>query len=1059
MKSNMKIMWSKRPKLDKLECSVITLDVVLRSYERYCYGNPKQAPSLTRFLRMLTDLTLVGLTVRRLSRFLDNGIIANVEDFVPIGHRKPTIYEKFMMVVQRRYAGLIAYVLRILGKYNICNVSMLIEKATTRNPDLRKDLLRTTSQIRAFPMVSAGIHSHPNSAMWRSAMAAHMNKIAEEAGYIPYNVSKSANDNVGTRYFYFMKDLAQKYEDPELPHNAAIIMTDVDYYADMNAWLLTEKPILIYTLYPTTAAHRNDEYSFYIDPATNSVVYNVSGGAKYQHHLWDYKGDTIGTFDRKCDLITYSIEQRKIAGDENHRFILLCPVAKVHHPYGFLVGTGAWGLQRRDLTSGYLYDDITDQLSILVSEQHSVEITGTLYESIKQRLLNKTASPLVSDIERLLRDNKVTEHALIAPLLYNHMGLELHRNVVHTTTLTTNYHPVELGALATEDGKPGGEAGHTTLVNPGACFPTVSEASDISTVIHRVLKPCNTITPPRIYNNYADEFRKILLMGKERMGAPWSYPQVIAEQNGPLQRVRIDQIRHTVMLNSPNRNSAFVKNEAYPTINAPRNITTMSGEVTLSLSSFTYPFKHEILKNHKTKFYSPGMSPIEITERLAELTTTDGVIATDYTKFDGSISQWLQLFVKNNYTAWLDQRYVGEFEHWFNQVFVQRARTKHGVQYNPHWSTRSGSPLTTDGNTQINAFVVYCALRKLKYEPKESFSKLGLYCGDDGYTRYYPGLDLMMTTVAKELGLTLDIEVNFHGPYSFCGRRFIDPSRIPDSYQDIKRTLPKLHLVRNGTMSIAQRLTNKAVGYQTTDDKTPIIGNWARKVLALTGLQPRNLSHEEAYKMNQPWPQESELEIEEHVAADLEITSQELKQLCDYIDQTTSLDDFPILFEWTPDAKITAVRSGVIEAVHINEQNNQHGGKRDQSTSRPSRQAQDGRRQRRSTSAHQQSSRTTGRPLAMATGGSRSPSISSLSSNQTSPEIQRKARGARARSKRIGHFSDPELAIRPDSSDSRSQPGRVNNDVSTTLSRGTLVLSRTPKQQIQTKVWEATARE
>ncbi|UTQ50830.1 MAG: nodavirus polyprotein (domains: methyltransferase, RdRP) [Koper noda-like virus 2] len=1042
-------MWQ-RPKFDKLECSAITLDVVLRMVEKFiAYGRkPAIAPRKIRYPRMLADLMLLTLSLKRLTRFLDDGIIADIQDFVPIGHRRPNIKEKIMMLVQRRQAGLLAYVLRLLGKFNICNVSWLIEGATTRNKDLRKDLLRTSSKIRAFPMNSAGIHSHPTSAMWRTAMTAHMQKLAEDAGYVGYHISKSANDNTGTRYFYFMKDLGMQYESHELTDNAAIIMTDVDYYADMNAWLLTRKPILIYTLYPTTATYRNEEYSFYIDKETNTIKYNVSGGATYQHHLWDYQGDTIGTFDRCMNLVTYSIEQREIDGDPNHRFILLCPVAEVKYPWGFLVGTGAWGILRRDLTKGYLYDDITDNLSILVSTQHSVELPGTLYESIKQRLINKTASPLVSDIERLLRDNGIKEHALMAPLLYNHMDLKLSRNVVHTTSLTTNYHPVENGALSTEDGKNGGEPAQSNLINPGGCFPTISEASDISTVIHRVMKPCNTIEPPRVYNNYAKEYRDLLLDGSERTGYPWTFQQVIEQQDGQLQRARIEQIRHTVMLNAPNRNNAFVKNEAYPTPNAPRNITTMSGEVTLCLSGFTYAFKNKILKEHKQKFYSPGMSPEKICERLQELTTDRGVIATDYAKFDGSISKWLQTFVKNIYTSWLEVQHVGEFEHWFSQVFIQRARTKHGIVYNPFWSTRSGSPFTTDGNTMINSFIVFCSLRKLNYSPEESFSKLGLYCGDDGYTSYYPGLDLMLTTVAKELGLSLEIEVQTTGPYSFCGRRFVDPSRIPDSYQDIKRTLPKLHLVRNGTLSLEQRLTNKATGYIVTDKLTPILGDWADQVLKLTKLEAKHLTHEEAYKTKMPWPQTSEEEILISVANDLDITTTEVKQLQTYIKETKDLSDFPILFEWDPECKVTAVRSGMLEAVHIvNNNNGQHIEKPPTTNAR----VKHAKRSRSLSIPIRQPTRPGPFAWGMAATTTRSDCSSSVCSNETTTTFQRKARGARARNPRNRHLPNTEHAVCPDSSNRRGGQGGIAHDAGPSLQRPTPTKTSSKEEGSKTK--------
>lgn len=1006
-------MWAEIPKPDTVAKIILAAHVGVRLVEKLLTAlrvQPSAVKNVQRARHLLNALTCIKI-MHILKRRLDSQLYSHIPEFVPIGHITPSFLEQLKMYVCRKKAEIMIFALRLINRYNASTVSSLIENATTRMNDTRKDLLRVQSNIKVFPMASSSIHSHPVSAMWRTGINAYLTNVVQDAGFKPYHVSRSNTDTgAGSRYFYFVKDLGIKYSSDSIDQDTAIIMTDVDYYANMNAWLLLNRPILMYTLYPEKASYNNEEYSYYLQPHNNTIRYNVSGGASYEHHLWNYDHDTICTFDINQDLLTYSVEQRKIQGDDNHRIIMILPVARVKYPYGYLIPLQHCGLARRDLTKGYLYNTVTDQLSIMVTEQHSAELTGQLYEAIKQRLLNKKAPPLVSDIERLLRDNGISNHALMAPLLYNYMDVELVRNVIPTTELTTNYLPIEQGSLSTEDGRPGGSSAMSNLVFPGASFPAISESSDLSTIYRRVFIPCNTVVPPRLYNNFADDFIDLVVGNHAGQGTPLALHEVIEQQNGPLQRARIEQVKYTVSLNSGNRLEAFVKNEPYSTPSAPRNITTMAGELTLMLSSFTYAFKRQVLKQHK--FYSPGMSPQQICDRLQELTTFNGIVNTDYTKFDGSISEWLQRLVYRIYARWLKQNQIGEFRHWFELVFINKARTKMGVRYNPYWGTRSGSPFTTDGNTMINAFVVFCALRKLRHTKEEAFAALGLYCGDDGYTAYVDGLTEMLITAAKELGLTLDIEHQVTGPYSYCGRRFIDPMLCHDSYQDIKRTLPKLHVVRNGATSLEQRLTNKAAGYLVTDSQTPLIGNWARKVLELTGLEARDLSHEESYKMSFPWPQDNADLIRENVANDLDMTIAELDSMCESIDATTSLDEFPILQEWDPEHKVTCVRSGLLEAVHI---------VTDDVAKRPDQRFMRSYREARGLGEPKTTNQVNRQPagssnLLRPVEGeiTRSISTSSLGSTQSTPAIQRKADSRRTRANEDRRLTGEQFAARPE---------------------------------------------
>ncbi|QKN84407.1 reverse transcriptase [Rice Noda-like virus] len=796
------------------------------------------------------------------------------------------------------------------GKLKTNTTSALVAtKIETPGSDLRKIFINTNNVFKTHPMRSVNIHTHPESAVNRSAMASWMEEVAIQNGFDPYHVSKSNSDQLGgSRYYYNAKDLTINFDDKPITKNTAFIFTDVDYYADMNSWLKLFKPILMYTIVPTQMSKRTSEYQYHFEG--NDLVYTVCGGASYQHKLWVYEGDTLAV-DTDDYLLTYSIEQRIVPEDVDHRYICLLPATKVPHPYSDLLSFKGEHL-KRFRNDGFLYEPITDQLSIQASSKyHTVELRGIIYEAIKQRIACKTSPPIIADVERILRDAKVPDACTMAPILFNHVTSNIERNVILTTSLDNSFQPVVTGCLTNEDGSPMGESATSNLVFPGAAFPTNSEASDLATVQGRVIRPSNDKIPPRYYRTEANNFITQLLRSNVGTGQPWTIEQVRKEQDGAMQRARFNCTQHLMTTNGENKLTSFVKAEAYSTANDPRNITTMSPELTTMMSTFTYAFKEDILK--KQHFYAPGKTTLEIVELLREQQGEDGMVCTDYNRFDGSISEWLQKHVgQAAYMRWLETKFKGEFLHWFDAVFIKKARTKHGVTYNPGWGTRSGSPITTDVNTLINAFVMFCAYRKMGYNIKDSFKKIGVTIGDDGIQKYIPGLIEALISVTKDLGLSLDVQHHPTGPYPFCGRLFIDPLTINDSHQDLKRTLPKLHLVAASPLSLEQRITNKAAGYLVTDAKTPIIGVWARKIMQITKLSPKHLTHEEAYKMNLAWPQTDEARLMEAACKQLDMTAAEIQSLEQMIEETQTLTDFPVLQEWTEDVKVTAIRFGIV---------------------------------------------------------------------------------------------------------------------------------------------------
>jgi hypothetical protein len=803
-----------------------------------------------------------------------------------------------------------------LGQIDVGELSRLIESVIERPVNLRH-LFLTSENIKVFPTRTS--HSHPTAAAFRTAVNQYMNGLVTAAGMKPYNVSMSPTDSgSGTRYFYGLKDLGTKYRDDDITDEHVIIMTDVDYYTDMNKWLSYGRPILIYTFSPTKVVGRTEDFAYRF--TGDEVEFTVAGGAAYSHKLWDYKGDIVCANEHPGSgpgnrLIVYNLEQRQIGGDGEHRLVAITPMAYVPYPYAWFLPRNE-SLKRKTIRQGdfsVLYEPISDALSVAKTGRwQSVEMTGRAYEAIKARMLCKTAPPVVSDIERLLRANGAEAASVDAPLLFDLMGLELEPNVVKTTDVLTNFTP--LGPLATEDGKKVGAVTTSPLVSEPALFATKGVNSDVATVKGRVTSVKNEKIPPRVYKYYANEFAQ-LVVKTPHVGNPLAVEEVRSRQNNPQQKARYNMIAPSLTTSIVNRLECFVKAEPYANVTDPRNITTMSPELTTNLSCFTLSFK-ETLKQFK--WYGPGKTPTQMVKRLRDLATKDKFdwLCTDYSRLDGTVSEWLQRnVIQAIYLRWVADDYKAELKRLLDLVFIKSGRTQHGEKFDAGWGTRSGSPQTTDGNTMLCAFIDYCAYRTQGFTPKQAFEKLALVYGDDGCRKSEPGLADALEGVAHTVGLKLKTDlVALEDPVPFLGRYFVNPSTMNDSFQDPKRTLSKLHLTTNKSLTPAQAATNKATGYLVTDKLTPLIGNWAATVLKITGLQAKAMSREESHKCSNAWPQSNAEAIQSAVAKVLDIGEAELMALAKKIDEVTELDQFPVVLTTYRDVKILADVEG--EIVH-----------------------------------------------------------------------------------------------------------------------------------------------
>ena len=228
-----------------------------------------------------------------------------------------------------------------------------------------------------------------------------------------------------------------------------------------------------------------------------------------------------------------------------------------------------------------------------------------------------------------------------------------------------------------------------------------------------------------------------------------------------------------------------------------------------------------------------------------------------------------------------------------------KSKTASGHKYDPNGSRLSGSPLTTDGNTLIATFVDYCALR-LQYGPEQSWALLGRHYGDDSLCQ---GRIEDLQQTAADLGLNLKVEEK-RDSVTYLGREFPRPMDSTDSFQVATRVWPRLGAHTNDAHpDPVEAMARKLRGYLATDSKTPILANYCRKFLALSGRAvdgPASVGYISSASGG-AWPQSDAITMAEY-AASLGMTTEQAEALDATIAAATALGDLVGIYHCEPAA-------------------------------------------------------------------------------------------------------------------------------------------------------------
>lgn len=687
-------------------------------------------------------------------------------------------------------------------------------------------------------------HSHARAANDRRLAELSIRNFITQQGFEPYAVSPSARDfKAGidcNRLYYSPKDLDQPYANTKINPNHVLYMIDVDYYANMEKWLLYGNPILLYTMIPNSVGGMVPDGSYHFED--DKLCLTMNGGAKYEHLLWDYGLDFFIVTDQKVGWsVMVKVDQLVSPLDSQRRIVCLTPTtwypSKYNRPlFGTVPTLSRFKVKFGDvniLINQTAEKDGTSKVNICAGfngTPTSLRLRYDLFIGICKRLsLDK--HPAVATVERYLNVDKIPDAGILAPIIFDAYSngwfsskYSKLKSITHAGVARTSApHYQALEPLLNDDGRQIGTVISKPLIDGAGIFPCESFNNDTQAIRGRVENIRNNKEPNNYMRKLADEFIRSFPNG---VAYPLSESEVIEEQTKPLQKVRSEQNKH--WLRDSFVVKAFMKKESYPKATDPRNISTCPPAHTIKLSRYTYAIK-EVLKQYP--WFIPAHTPTQIVEKLREFVTdSDEVLETDYSRLDGTISEFLRMIERGVYLRICNANDRPFLSQLLEDEYNCKAWTATGVKYDPGFSRLSGSPLTTDGNTLITAFVVYAAARRQNYLRAFNINRIPTMAyGDDGITKCISAKNLELT--AKQLGLTLKCVSRKAGtPVTFLARVFVDPWSTETSVQDPARSLGKIHLssIKNAPNEVVA--VNKANGYLTTDPLTPILSQYCRNI-------------------------------------------------------------------------------------------------------------------------------------------------------------------------------------------------------------------------------------
>lgn len=695
-------------------------------------------------------------------------------------------------------------------------------------------------------------HTHGKSAASRSSASLFIDTCGRELGrkVVFYQGSKSdvRNGRDYSRTVHWIKDQGV----PPRPYAPApgdcVAMVDVDYYVDMPKFLSNNfRPVFLYTCQPASVARLDGEYKYHFKD-DGTIEYVVSGGATYNHLVWNYDGDSVKVrkfwkfmcFSVLTEVSSFSLERRQV--DNDHQLILLAPMCKYKGLASWIADKVLDGKELRRL------NPVVGKFTrLLTNEPDGIMIhTGLAGNYVKCTVpasddvaLNISSRVQKLDLQ-LAQVRKISKLDGEPTILWEFHRCQLPNLKPHMVSTAIQHVKRYQIVKSIADFQPHAKPSVVSFMNPlidAAFAPDMCLENDKRSIESRVVnvKDNTSLTPfvAKVITEFIDKF-----VGNNRNHIiPVDLEEVYARQNTPQQRRILQEA--DMLPHGDRRVKSFMKREAYENVTDPRNISTINGNDKRDYSAFMYALADYI---KEFEWYAFGKTPKMLAERVAEIAMTSlvGIIETDFSRMDGRVGEVPRALERQLCMALFKEDFHPELLELMRSQTGLQGNTRFGEFYESGLSRLSGSPETSVFNTILNVFTAYLTFRRTKLNGRymtseEAWNKLGVYGGDDGLTADAEAK--VYAESAKMVGQVLTSELKSRGTpgVKFLSRLYGPEVWFGDcnSTCDLPRTMSKFHttVALPDNIKPIDKLIDKAYALSLTDANTPIVGPFVKKAL------------------------------------------------------------------------------------------------------------------------------------------------------------------------------------------------------------------------------------
>lgn len=791
-------------------------------------------------------------------------------------------------------------------------------------------------------------HTHGESASKRTVGSNFIEYVSNRAVGEPFYFQGSAADvrrgRQVSREWYWAKDLSMFRVPPpsHLGKHQVCAMVDVDEYVDMPQLLAVNFcPYLLYTFVPDRAGKSDGDraYRFIGD---GKVEYVVSGGGTYEHYVWDYNHDSLcvtGTewlwlghglvFPvRVAHTAYYKVERRNVDGD--HQVVCLAPMKRWTTVIPWETTIIRQMVKAPELTrfNPVIGDFVRVQVKTADGLMVSTARVGDFSSSLVPASVDEEASiksSLTKDALTIAMVKASMDSGGVDDLFGAEVMTAYHRQ--HQLKEPARVFTTSDGVRAYQflpklaDYDPDAQPSMKSFMRPlvvGFC-PAITKGNEMRAVDKRVKEVKSNVAVTPFLLKAIDAFVELLSddISKRDKLIEVDEDEVWEKQHRPSQRAIL---RRADYLKATGTAQVFGKRQAETKIQDLRLITPIDGCDKRDYSRFIYALA-DALK--KTLWYASGKTPLEVATRVSQIAAfAQWLLETDFSRMDGRISPVLRELEERLMHRLFHPSMHARMERLMkNQTFLH-CRTKFGVHYNSGTARGSGSPETSAFNSVATAFCFFLAhvLDGLDYGAAyKNLCEAFICLGDDGVCARVSSsaavkaagmIGQKLTVSVRRVGDTVSFLSRHYGPNVWFGSA--------DSCCDLKRQLSKFHeavAVENNSKARSLKLCEKAFAFFLTDENTPVLGEFVKRVLHFRPVQHGEGKGAKYTNILSIWnseiPKESQYpSLPDDLGWKLELLEQQLPDFCvsrfsDWLQHCNSLEDL-----------MDAPEPIVLEAVH-----------------------------------------------------------------------------------------------------------------------------------------------